>query len=57
MKLAIMPIYRDLPSASQSNLNVSRKVADKAICLSICPDLTPEQVLIIFDVIEGEGND
>lgn len=39
-----MPMYRGLLSAKKENLSISRKIADRVICLPIYPTLTDEQV-------------
>jgi dTDP-4-amino-4,6-dideoxygalactose transaminase len=47
------PMYRDLPSASQSNLPVARKVADQVLCLPIYPKLMHQEVTRIISLIAG----
>lgn len=45
------PMYRSLPSASQSNLQVASKAASEVICLPIYPDLSNEQVDSVIELI------
>ena len=45
------PMYRSLPSASQSNLPVASKAASEVICLPIYPALLDEQVDFILELI------
>lgn len=47
------PMYRGLPSAARSNLQVANKAANEVICLPIYPDLSNEQVDSILDLIVG----
>ena len=46
-------MYRNLPSAAQSNLPVASKAASEVICLPIYPDLSHEDVDFIVDLIAG----
>ena len=47
------PMYRDLASASRSNLPVAAEAAEKVLCLPIYPDLTPlEQERIVSIIAE-----
>jgi len=48
------PMYRGLPSAAQSNLQVASKVADQVICLPIYPALGNESVTRIISIIKGK---
>jgi len=46
-------MYRDLASASRSNLPVAAEAAEKVLCLPIYPDLTPlEQERIVSIIAE-----
>lgn len=45
------PMYRDLPSASRSNLPVASKAASEVICLPIYPDLSKEHVDAVVKLI------
>ncbi len=45
------PMYRGLPSAVQSNLQIASKAASEVICLPIYPELTKEQVDSIIGLI------
>lgn len=45
------PIYRGLDSAKSSNLAVAEKIAEEVICLPVYPDLRPDQVGQICEVI------
>lgn len=45
------PMYRGLPSATQSNLPSACKVASEVICLPMYPSLTPEDVNRIVNII------
>ena len=47
------PMYRDLPSAAQSNLPVARKAASEVICLPIYPALGSAAVDKIVTLVEG----
>jgi dTDP-4-amino-4,6-dideoxygalactose transaminase len=47
------PMYRNMPSAADSNLPVSKKVAGQVICLPMYPDLSNEQVDFILELIVG----
>ena len=47
------PMYRGLPSATQSNLPVARKAASEVICLPIYPNLQLNQVDSIIDLIRA----
>jgi dTDP-4-amino-4,6-dideoxygalactose transaminase len=49
------PMYRDLPSASPSNLPVAAKAAQAVLCLPIYPALLDEQVDFIGSLIAGWG--
>jgi dTDP-4-amino-4,6-dideoxygalactose transaminase len=46
------PMYRDLPSAEQSNLPVARKLADRVLCLPIYPALEDEAITCITSLIK-----
>ncbi|MBU1237819.1 MAG: DegT/DnrJ/EryC1/StrS family aminotransferase [Gammaproteobacteria bacterium] len=46
-----LPMYRGLPSANGANLPVAKRAAEQVICLPIYPDLAPEQVDFIADLI------
>ena len=45
------PMYRDLPSASRSNLTVAAAAADSVVCLPLYPDLDPAIVEEVCDLI------
>ena len=45
------PMYRGMPSAHRENLPVASAAAQKVICLPIYPNLTPEQLNLIVQVI------
>jgi dTDP-4-amino-4,6-dideoxygalactose transaminase len=45
------PMYRGLPSAAHNNLPVARKIAQQVLCLPIYPDLEPEQVIRVVDLL------
>ena len=45
------PMYRDLPSAAQSNLTVATKAANEVLCLPIYPDLSMDQVDLVVGLI------
>lgn len=47
------PMYRSLPSASQSNLPIARKAADQVLCLPIYPALENESLARIVSIIKG----
>lgn len=47
------PMYRGLPSASHSNLPVSREIASQVMCLPIYPDLKLDQVDFITHIIRN----
>jgi dTDP-4-amino-4,6-dideoxygalactose transaminase len=48
------PMYRGLPSASQSNLPIARKIADHVLCLPIYPDLENKSLTKIISIIQGK---
>ena len=48
------PMYRGLPSSSQSNLPMAKKVADQVLCLPIYPALENESVARIISIIKGK---
>jgi dTDP-4-amino-4,6-dideoxygalactose transaminase len=48
------PMYRDLPSAAQSNLPIAKKAADQVLCLPIYPALENESVTRIISIIKGK---
>ena len=47
------PMYRGLPSASQSNLPVAAKLAQQVLCLPIYPGLRDDQVDRILELLRG----
>ena len=47
------PMYKDLPSAVQSNLPMASMAAKEVICLPIYPALSNEQVDYVIDQIVG----
>jgi dTDP-4-amino-4,6-dideoxygalactose transaminase len=47
------PMYRGLPSATQSNLSVANKVSREVICLPIYPDLDPSVISQIIKIIRS----
>ncbi|TKT72908.1 DegT/DnrJ/EryC1/StrS family aminotransferase [Afipia massiliensis] len=47
-----LPMYRDLLSASRSNLSVAGDAASRVLCLPIYPDLRDEQVDAIAAIIK-----
>ena len=49
------PMYRGMPSAAHANLPVAKAVAEQVICLPIYPDLQPDQIDFIIDVIKSGG--
>ena len=46
-----MPMYRGLPSASQSNLPVAELLSQQVLCLPIFPDLDLDIVRVIIKII------
>jgi len=48
------PMYRGLPSASQSNLPVATNLAQQVLCLPIYPGLRNDQVDRILDLLRGK---
>ena len=48
------PMYRGLPSASQSNLPVAKRTADQVLCLPIYPALEDESIARIISVIKAK---
>ena len=50
------PMYRDLPSASRSNLPSAATASDRVICLPLYPDLDPEVVDEICEFIRSEAS-
>lgn len=46
-----MPMYRGLPSASQTNLPVAEKLSQRVLCLPIYPDLDLDIVHAIIKII------
>jgi dTDP-4-amino-4,6-dideoxygalactose transaminase len=49
------PMYRGLPSAAHDNLPVARRVSQQVLCLPIYPDLPPEQVDRVLDLLRKQG--
>lgn len=49
------PMYRGLPSARPDLLPVAHHVADRVLCLPIFPDLPPDQVDRICDILRKAG--
>jgi dTDP-4-amino-4,6-dideoxygalactose transaminase len=47
------PMYRGLPSATQSNLPVAKETSDQVICLPIYPGLDAEAQSTIISIITG----
>lgn len=47
------PMYRSLPSAQPTNLEVANKAAQQVLCLPIYPNLSIEQVIFICEIIRG----
>lgn len=47
------PMYRGLPSATQSNLPIAMEVAYKVLCLPIYPDLDSAAITRIISIIKG----
>ncbi len=45
------PMYRGMPSSAQENLPMATKAASEVICLPIYPDLQPDQINRIIDLI------
>ena len=45
------PMYRGMPSAQRDNLPVAVDAADKVLCLPIYPDLSPDDLLRITQLI------
>jgi dTDP-4-amino-4,6-dideoxygalactose transaminase len=45
------PMYRGLASAAHNNLPVARKIAQQVLCLPIYPELEPEQVDRVLDLL------
>jgi dTDP-4-amino-4,6-dideoxygalactose transaminase len=45
------PMYRGLPSAAHDNLPVARKIAQQVLCLPIYPDMRPDQVDRVLDLL------
>lgn len=50
------PMYRGLPSASSSNLNIAKEVSLKVICLPIFPELDSLCLHNIINVIQRAAN-
>jgi dTDP-4-amino-4,6-dideoxygalactose transaminase len=48
------PMYRGLPSASQTNLPVAAKLAQQVLCLPIYPGLRNDQVDRILELLRGK---
>jgi len=46
-----MPMYRGLPSASATNLQVAEDIAEKVICLPIYPDMDEPDCRNVVDII------
>ena len=44
-------MYRGLPSAAHNNLPVASKMAQQVLCLPIYPELEPEQVERVVDLL------
>jgi dTDP-4-amino-4,6-dideoxygalactose transaminase len=49
--IAEFPMYRGLPSSDLSNLKQAKKISEQILCLPIYPDLQPEMVHKICDLI------
>jgi dTDP-4-amino-4,6-dideoxygalactose transaminase len=45
------PMYRGLPSAKKENLPIATNAASQVLCLPIYPDLPPEVVGRVVDLI------
>lgn len=54
--LAHLPMYRDLPSASEGSLQVAARAAEQVLCLPIYPDLGEEDQMRIISVLKQLGN-
>ena len=50
--ISSFPMYRDLPSASSSNVPVATQLAEEVLCLPIYAELEIEQVEKICGVIK-----
>ena len=46
------PMYRGLPSATQSNLAIAKRAADQVLCLPIYPNLKYESITRIISIIK-----
>ncbi len=46
------PTYRSLPSAGKENLPVAEMVAEQVICLPLYPDLEPEKIRQIGEILK-----
>lgn len=51
------PMYRGLPSAAHTNLQIAREIARQVMCLPIYPDLSMNQVDFVIDVIKGASGE
>jgi len=49
--ISSMPMYRGLPSADESSLQVASRIANQVLCLPIYPDLTDELVLKVVGLV------
>jgi dTDP-4-amino-4,6-dideoxygalactose transaminase len=45
------PMYRSLPSAAPHNLPVAIRAANEVLCLPIYPDLAPDELQEVIDLI------
>ena len=50
-------MYRGLPSAAHTNLQIAREIARQVMCLPIYPDLSMNQVDFVIDVIKGASGE
>jgi dTDP-4-amino-4,6-dideoxygalactose transaminase len=51
--ISAMPMYRNLPSASEANLPIANRIAEEVLCLPIYPGLTNQEQQTIVRVIAG----
>ena len=49
------PMYRGLPSASNANLPIAARIAQQVLCLPIYPDLDPDTIKSVIDVMVNAG--
>ena len=49
------PMYRGMPSAHRENLPVATAAAQKVLCLPIYPNLTPEQLKSVVQIVAKGG--